>query len=83
VDGIDDVTRARNAIFADVIDDKTARAALNISEPTLDRYIKDGLPHFKIGRRRLYELAALRVWVLSHQKCAPARPQGRPRKTSA
>lgn len=78
-----EVASIRNAIFADVIDDDAACAVLGIGSATLGRYIADGMPYFKLGRRRLYDVAELREWVLSHRQNAPARRPGRPRKASA
>jgi predicted DNA-binding transcriptional regulator AlpA len=43
------------------------RAALRISEPTLYRYLADGMPSHQINARgrRYYDLEEVRAWVMS------------------
>jgi hypothetical protein len=76
-----DIARIRSELFRGILDDTVVKACLEISGATLGRYISQGLPFYKIGRRRLFDIAAVRHWLLSHQqKSAPARRAGRPRK---
>lgn len=40
----------------------------------------DGPPHLRIGRRIVYYVHDLLIWMNAHA-CRPHRPRGRPRKT--
>jgi excisionase family DNA binding protein len=70
-------------LFSRQLDNGGIKAVLGISDPTLERYIGNGLPNYKVGRRRLFDIDAVRSWMLSHQQNAPARRPGRPRKVVA
>jgi hypothetical protein len=81
----EDVARLRYELFREQVDDSMLLALLDVSSATLTRYIGQGLPFYKLGRRRLFDLPTVREWILSHQltaKNAPARRPGRPRKSA-
>jgi hypothetical protein len=76
-----DIARLRAELFRGQLDDSMILTLLDISSATLSRYIAQGLPYCRLGRRRLFDIEATREWILSHQiKNAPARRRGRPRK---
>jgi hypothetical protein len=76
---VHDIARVRGELFRNQLDDAAVKAALDISRATLERYVQSGLPHYKLGRRRLFDIEAVRGWIVSHQQVnAPARPRGRP-----
>jgi len=77
----DVVERVRAELFMGQVNEAMLMAALKISKATLERYKANGLPHYRVGRRPLFDIEAVRGWITSHQqKNAPARPRGRPRK---
>jgi excisionase family DNA binding protein len=80
---VHDIARVRGELFRNQLDDVAIKAALGISRATLARYVQSGLPHYKLGRRRLFDTEAVRSWIASHQikNGRPRRP-GRPRKAS-
>ena len=77
----DDIAQLRAEIFRGQLDDSVLCEAMKWSSRTLERNIAAGLPFYKIGRRRLFDIEGVRFWVLSRQeaKNAPARRRGRPR----
>jgi hypothetical protein len=76
-----EIARIKAELFRGQLDDTMMIAGLEISRATLERYIGQGLPFYKIGRRRLFDIEAVRHWIASHQqRNAPARGRGRPRK---
>jgi hypothetical protein len=76
-----DIARIKAELFRGQLDDSLILAAFDISRATLERYVAAGLPCYRIGRRRLFDVEAIRHWMLSHQvKNSPPRPRGRPRK---
>jgi hypothetical protein len=78
-----DIARIKGELFRGQLDDSMIQAALDISTPTLNRYVSNGMPCYRIGRRRLFDIEAVRYWMLSHQQNAPARSRGRPRKLAS
>jgi hypothetical protein len=79
----DFVARLRSEVFANQIDDKAVKAVFNISDATLERRVRSGMPHYRVGRLRLFDVNEIREWVLSHRVSAPARHRGRPRKATS
>lgn len=70
-------------IFAGTIPRKDLAKAMKCTERTIIRYERAGMPFIAVGNRRLYRLAAVRDWILSHER-RPQQPQrGRPRKFAA
>jgi hypothetical protein len=81
----DGIAQLRAEIFRGQLDNSVLRQAMGWSSRTLERAIADGLPHYKIGRRRLFDIEAVKFWVLSRQKHKNAAPRGRgrPRKQTS
>jgi excisionase family DNA binding protein len=79
----DVIAQLRAEIFRGQLDDSVLCEVMKWSTRTLERAIANGLPHYKIGRRRLFDIEAVKYWVVSRQetKNAPARKRGRPRLT--
>jgi hypothetical protein len=75
-----EIERIKAELFRGQLDDTMMKACLEISGATLERYISQGLPFYKIGRRRLFDIESSRHWILGHQKNGPSRRPGRPRK---
>jgi excisionase family DNA binding protein len=77
----DDIEQIRAEIFRGQLDDSVLCEVVGWSDRTLARAIANGLPYYKVGRRRKFDIEAVRHWVLSHQECknSPARKRGRPR----
>jgi hypothetical protein len=60
-----------------VLDKKRAREyAANISLPTLNRSLEEGLPHFKVGRRVFIAQSALDKWLKAHERVGVAKHGG-------
>jgi hypothetical protein len=80
----DDIARLRSEIFRGQLDDSVLCEVMRWSIRTLQRQIANGLPHYKLGSRRLFDIEAVKYWVVSRQevKNAPARKRGRPRLTA-
>jgi hypothetical protein len=80
----DDIARLRAEIFRGQLDDSVLCEVMGWSTRTLQRQIANGLPHYKLGSRRLFDIDAVRYWIVSRQeiKNAPARKRGRPRLTA-
>jgi hypothetical protein len=78
----DDIGQIRAEIFRGQLDDSVLCEVMGWSDRTLARAIADGLPYYKIGRRRLFDVVAIRHWVTTRQeaKNSPARKRGRPRR---
>jgi hypothetical protein len=78
----DDIAQLRAEIFRGQLDDSVLCEIMEWSDRTLARAITNGLPFYKIGRRRLFDINAVRHWVTSRQeaKNSPARKRGRPRR---
>lgn len=51
----DVIAQLRAEIFRGQLDDSVLCEAMGWSSRTLARAIADGLPHYKIGRRRLFD----------------------------
>jgi hypothetical protein len=80
---VDDAELAalRQQLLNGLADDSALETMLGVGKQAIDRYIGDGLPFIKLGRKRLFDISAVNVWLRSrpHQN-APARGRGRPRK---
>ena len=48
----DPIDAIRAAIFEGQITDDEIKAAFEVSQPTLERYIAAGLPHYRVGNQR-------------------------------
>jgi hypothetical protein len=82
ITAVDDAELAalRQQLLNGLADDSALETML-VGKQAIDRYIGDGLPFIKLGRKRLFDISAVNVWLRSrpHQN-APARGRGRPRK---
>ena len=80
----DDIAQLRAEIFRGQLDDSVLCEVMGWSDRTLSRAIADGLPYYKIGRRRLFDIVAVRHWVTTRQEAKNAEPRrrGRPRRTA-
>jgi hypothetical protein len=73
----------RNQLLNGLIDDSVIEELLDVGKGAIDRYIDAGMPYLKLGRKRLYDVAAVNVWIRNRpQKNAPGRGPGRPLKRS-
>jgi hypothetical protein len=65
-------------------DDDIAQLRAEIFRGQLDDSVLCGLPYYKIGRRRLFDIVAVRHWVTTRQEVKNAEPRrrGRPRRTA-
>ena len=70
---------ARAALFDGIVDDGGLEQVMGWSTRTKERRISNGLPFLKIGRRRYFTMAAVRAWLLSHERIKTPRRRGRPR----
>ena len=80
---ITDVEREalRQQLLNGLVDDSVIEELLDVGKGGIDRYIGAGMPYLKLGRRRLYDVAAVNVWIRNRPLLnAPARGRGRPRK---
>jgi hypothetical protein len=72
----------RAQLLNGLADDSAMEELLDVGKQALDRYVAAGMPIIKLGRKRLFDIAACNVWLRSRpQQNAPARGRGRPRKT--
>jgi excisionase family DNA binding protein len=39
------------------------REMLHISKTTLTKYIKEGMPHIRLGKKLLFEMEAVEKWI--------------------
>jgi hypothetical protein len=78
----DDIAQLRAEIFRGQLDASVLCEVMQWSSRTLERAIAAGLPHYKIGKRRLFDVEGVKFWVISRQEVrnAPARGRGRGRK---
>jgi hypothetical protein len=71
----------RQQLFNGLADDSAMETMLEVGDQALDRYVRQGMPCIKLGRKRLFDIAAVNVWLRSRpQQNAPPRRRGRPRK---
>ncbi len=54
-----------------------------VSERTVLRWERRGLPVIKLGLSPLYDPVRCRAWVMSHERLQDAPKRGRPRKQAA
>ncbi len=73
---------ARAELYAGIVDDGGAKAILECSQRTLERYIAAGLPHLKIGAKRLFVIKSARSWLVAHERSRAPRGRGRPRRAN-
>jgi len=75
---------ARQQLFNGLLDDSTLETLLKVGPQPINRNMKQGLPFIKLGRKRLFDIAAVNVWLRNRpQQNAPARRRGRPRREAA
>jgi hypothetical protein len=73
----------RQQLFNGLADDSAMETMLGVGDQALDRYVHQGMPYIKLGRKRLFDIAAVNIWLRSRpQKNTPPRGRGRPRKRS-
>jgi len=71
----------RQQLLNGLADDSALETMLQVGPGAINRYVAQGLPYIKLGRKRLFDIAAVNVWLRSRpQQNAPARGRGRPRK---
>lgn len=80
-------TITTSSVIAGLQSRKLTASQLGVHERTIARWEDQGLPVIKVGQLRLHDPAAVRSWLLGHQKDqrwneAPPR-RGRPRKLAS
>ena len=65
-------------IFHGLLTRAQLAAELGCHERTLARREREGMPHLRWGRKRLYDPSSIRAWVLSHES-QPGGPKSRRR----
>ena len=70
-------------ILAGLIDDEECARQLHCSIRTIDRYRALGLPTIVFGKKVLFDPAAVRGWVMSHQRRHETPKRGRPNNKRA
>jgi hypothetical protein len=71
----------RQQLLNGLADDSALETMLEVGPQAVNRYVNQGMPFIKIGRKRLFDIAAVNVWLRSRpQQNSPARGRGRPRK---
>jgi hypothetical protein len=74
----------RQQLLNGLVDDSVIEELLEVGKGAIDRYIGAGMPYLKLGRKRLFDITAVNVWIRNRpQENGPARGRGRPRKASA
>ena len=64
---IHDISHGLPAFLA-LVDDAGFRQIFGISETTLKRRLREGLPCARLGRKRLYDLVSVREWILARDR---------------
>jgi excisionase family DNA binding protein len=80
-----ELAEMRAQLLNGMADDSTLSTMLGVGSQAINRYINnEGLPYIKLGRRRLFDIAAVNVWLRNRPlQNAPPRGRGRPRKHAA
>ena len=76
-------TESATSITAGLTDRETIAATLKRSTRTIARLEHAGLPVIRLGMTRLYDIAKVRAWLLSHESRHEAPKRGRPAKRAA
>lgn len=76
-------TETPPTILAGLIADDECARQLHCSTRTIDRYRAAGMPTIVLGKKVLFDPAAVRDWVMSHQRRHDAPKRGRPSKQAA
>jgi hypothetical protein len=82
---VDDAELAalRQQLLNGLADDSALETMLGVGKQAVDRYVNEGMPYIKLGRRRLFDIPAVNVWLRSRpQHNAPPRGRGRPRRSA-
>jgi len=67
----------------DGLEDRSEMAkVLGVTERTVIRYERLGMPFIAVGRLRLYDVSKVRAWLMSHEKNHAAPRRGRPRNST-
>lgn len=77
------VTETPPTILAGLIADEECARQLHCSVRTIDRYRGAGMPTIVLGKRVLFDPAAVREWVMSHQRRHDVPKRGRPARKAA
>jgi hypothetical protein len=80
----DVIEQLRSEIFRGQLDDGVLCEVMGWSDDALKNAIAQGLPFYRIGRRRLFDVVAVRFWVISRQEVqnGAARKRNRSRRSS-
>lgn len=76
-------TATTTPILAGLIADEECARQLHCSVRTIDRYRAAGMPAIVLGKKVLFDPAAVREWVMSHQRRHDVPKRGRPAKQAA
>ncbi len=79
----DHVIAAPASITAGLIDRKQLAAELRCSDRTVIRRERAGMPFIRLGMMRLYDPAAVRAWLLTHEHRHETPKRGRPNNKRA
>ncbi len=72
-----------STILAGLIDEEECARQLKCSVRTAARYRAAGMPFIPLGKKVLFDLNAVREWVMSHQRRHGVPKRGRPNKQAA
>ncbi len=76
-------TSAVASVLAGLLNREQLGADLGKSERTLIRWEHTGMPVIRVGMTRLYDPAAVRSWLLTHERRHNIPKRGRPNKQAA
>lgn len=79
----DTATATATTILAGLIADDECARQLHCSTRTIERYRSAGMPAIILGKRVFFDPAAVREWVMSHQRRHDVPKRGRPAKRAA
>ncbi len=78
------VTKQPPDVLSGLLDRGTLGAQLGgLSDRTIIRYERAGMPFISLGMLRLYDPVKVRDWLLTHERSHAAPKRGRPTKRAA
>ncbi len=78
-----DLATSTASVFAGLLKRPQLAADMGRSERTIIRLEHAGLPVIRVGMTRLYDPAAVRAWLLTHEHRHDTPKRGRPTKQAA
>lgn len=78
------VTPQISDVLAGLLDrERLGKQLGNVSDRTIIRYERAGMPFIAVGMLRLYDPAKVREWLMTHERRHDAPKRGRPAKRAA